>query len=281
MTIPILQIDAFTDRAFAGNPAAVCLLPAPASAAWMQSLAIENNLSETAYIVRREAGDGFDLRWFTPGYEVELCGHATLAGAHALWESGWLRASDAARFHTLSGELVCTQGDGGWIAMDMPNQAPTPAELPPGSEEALGRRVLRVGMGSHKHIVELENEAAVRECAPDLGFIRRMQGTHGIVVTARSDDDRYDFVSRFFAGPAGIDEDPVCGSAHCALAPYWAEILGKTELMAHQVSARGGALRVAVLGDRVRLEGQAVTTLRGELTEAALAGAFEGVASGA
>jgi len=281
MTVPLLQVDAFTDRAFAGNPAAVCLLPAPASASWMQSLAIENNLSETAYIVRRDSGDGFDLRWFTPGYEVELCGHATLASAHALWETGLLDASDAARFHTMSGELVCTQGEDGWIAMDMPNQAPTPAELPDGGEAALGRRAVRVGMGSQKHIVELESEAAVRGCTPDLAFIRRMRGTHGIVVTARSDDSEYDFVSRFFAGPAGIDEDPVCGSAHCALAPYWAEILGKTELTAHQVSARGGVLRVAVLGDRVRLEGQAVTTVRGELTEAALVGAFEGVASGA
>lgn len=281
MTVPLLQVDAFTDRAFAGNPAAVCLLPEPAGAEWMQAVAREMNLSETAFIVRRATGDGFDLRWFTPAYEVELCGHATLASAHALWEAGWLDASKAARFHTLSGELVCTLGDDGWIAMDMPNQAPEPAELPAGAAAALGQRVLRVGFGSKKHIVELESERAVRACEPDLAFIRRMRGTHGIVVTARSDNDRFDFVSRFFAGPAGIDEDPVCGSAHCALAPYWADILGKTELLAHQVSARSGVLRVAVAGDRVRLEGQAVTTLRGELTEQALAGAFDAAAAGA
>lgn len=279
MTVPLIQVDAFTDRAFAGNPAAVCLLPAPAAPAWMQSVASEMNLSVTAFVVRREAGDGFDLRWFTPAREVDLCGHATLGSAHALWETGWLGADESARFHTKSGELVCTPSDDGWIAMDMPLLPVTAQELPPGAAESLGQRIVRTGTDGTKFIVELESERAVRECAPDLAHLRRMRGALGIVITARSDDPEFDFVSRFFAGPVGIDEDPVCGSAHCALAPYWGGILGKTAMLARQVSKRGGVLRVAIVGERVRLEGRAATTLRGALTDGALVGAFEAVTS--
>ena len=268
MSIPICIVDAFTDEAFRGNPAAVCILEDERDSAWMQAVAREMNLSETAFLRRRESGDGFDLRWFTPAIEVDLCGHATLATAHALYESTILGAGDKAVFHTRSGVLRAWK-DGAWIVMDLPRCNPSVCDLPEGTIEAVGADALWIGRDSTKFLVELSDAETVRTLAPDLGYIRSMRDSYGIVVTARSDDPAYDFVSRFFAGPAGVDEDPVCGSAHCMLGPYWAKKLGKTELMAWQCSARGGALRVRVLDHRVELSGKAVTTVRGELTDAA------------
>jgi PhzF family phenazine biosynthesis protein len=255
------QVDAFTDRPFAGNPAAVCLLPSPRDSMWMQHVAQEMNLAETAFLVRRP--DGFDLRWFTPALEVDLCGHATLASAHVLWEEGHLPASESARFHTRSGVLTASR-HGEMIWLDFPATPSRPAEAPAELRSGLGSAILYVGRTPFDYLVELESEARVRSLAPDLGALARL-GTRGVIVTARSDDPAYDFVSRFFAPGSGIAEDPVTGSAHCGLGPFWADRLGKKELVGYQASARGGAVRVRLEGDRAHLGGQAVTVLRGEL----------------
>jgi predicted PhzF superfamily epimerase YddE/YHI9 len=255
------QVDAFTDRPFTGNPAAVCLLPKPADRSWMQAVAREMNLAETAFLVRQN--DGFDLRWFTPGTEVDLCGHATLASAHVLWEEQQLRNDEVARFHTRSGVLTASR-DPGLIWLDLPatpsHPAPAPAEL----DRGLGTPMGYVGQTSFDYLVELESEAAVRKLEPDLNALARLP-VRGVIVTARAESGAYDFVSRFFAPQAGVPEDPVTGSAHCGLAPFWAERLNKTELVGYQASARGGVVRVRLEGTRVRLGGQAVTVLRGEL----------------
>jgi predicted PhzF superfamily epimerase YddE/YHI9 len=255
------QVDAFTDQPFAGNPAAVCLLPAPANPIWMQQVAREMNLADTAFLVRRD--DGFDLRWFTPAVEVDLCGHATLASAHTLWEDGHIDSGAEARFHTRSG-VVSASREGDLIWLDFPATPDQPVPAPP--ELALGPGVVvrHVGRTVFDYLVELESEAAVRSLSPDLAALARL-GTRGVIVTARSEDPRYHFVSRFFAPAAGIPEDPVTGSAHCALAPFWAERLGKREMVGYQASARGGTVRVRLKGDRVLLGGRAVTVLRGEL----------------
>jgi predicted PhzF superfamily epimerase YddE/YHI9 len=262
VALDLYQVDAFTDRAFSGNPAAVCLLPEERAAGWMQQVASEMNLSETAFLSPRE--DGFALRWFTPATEVELCGHATLAAAHVLWESGRLAAGAAARFHTLSGLLTAEQA-GGWIEMDFPA---TPLEAvagpPPELLAALAVAPRFVGRSRFDYLLELGSEAGVRAVKPDF---RRLAAVapRGVIVTAAAAAGRFDFVSRFFAPGAGVDEDPVTGSAHCCLGPYWGARLGKTELLAHQASARGGTLRVRLAGERVKLCGQAVTVLRGLL----------------
>ncbi len=267
MEIPIFQIDAFTSKAFKGNPAAVCLLDEPRPAEWMQSVAAEMNLSETAFVVPRKDG-GFDLRWFTPAIEVPLCGHATLASAHALWEAGRLAQDEEARFHTLSGWLVARR-NGDRIEMNFPALFADRAELPKAVEEALEIKPLAVVVNRRKdgadgnYLVELESEATVRNVRPDFEKLRRAVNA-GVIITARG-DSRYDFVSRYFACYAGIDEDPVTGSAHCMLAPYWAAKLGKTEMSAYQASARGGEVGVRLDGDRVVLGGDAVTVLRGSL----------------
>lgn len=269
MEIPILQIDAFTSEAFRGNPAAVCLLNAAKPANWMQNVAAEMNLSETAFVVPRPAGDGFDLRWFTPTIEVPLCGHATLASAHALWETERLTAAQEARFHTLSGVLTARRANGK-IEMDFPALFTRAAELPPLVQEALQvtPRAVRVSWRSDgtdgNYLLELDAEATVRGLKPDFNLLRQFTSA-GVIVTARSDGAPYDFVSRYFACYAGIDEDPVTGAAHCLLTPYWAEQLGKTEMKAYQASARGGAVNVRLNGDRVALGGEAVTVLRGSL----------------
>lgn len=271
MSVPMLQIDAFTAQPFAGNPAAVCLLERAAEDAWMQAVAAEMNLSETAFVVPRGQGarpDGFDLRWFTPTVEVDLCGHATLASAHALWEQGRLPASEPARFHTRSGELTCRK-DGDWIWMDFPAKAALAAEPPAGLIEGLGldpaARPALVARNQFNYLVVLESEAAIRALRPDPARLRALP-VRGVIVTARADGGgSYDFVSRFFAPAAGIDEDPVTGSAHCALAPYWCGRLGRKALTGYQASRRGGTVRVEVKGERVLLGGQAVTVLRGEL----------------
>lgn len=267
MTLRITQVDSFTNRPFAGNPAGVCILPKAAAESWMLQVAGEMNLAETAFLVPQR--DGYDLRWFTPTVEVDLCGHATLASAHVLWEDGHLKPNVQARFHTKSGLLTADRRDP-WIELDFPATPAAPAEAPPGLTEALGSTPRFVGLSKFDYLVELEDEAAVRKLDPDLGAIARLPA-RGVIVTARADKGTYDFVSRFFAPQSGVPEDPVTGSAHCALAPYWSAKLGKKELMAFQASARGGEIRLRLERDRVRLGGQAVTVLRGELTTGNLA----------
>jgi PhzF family phenazine biosynthesis protein len=262
MAIRIVQVDAFSNRAFAGNPAAVCVLAVAAPEPWMRNVAREMNLSETAFLVPRE--DGYNLRWFTPAVEVDLCGHATLASAHVLWEDGHLPESRQARFHTRSG-LLTADRRGEWIEMDFPAKlavaAVAPAELLP----ALGIAGAKfVGKNAFDYLVEVDSEEMVRAMAPDHSALRKVP-VRGVIVTARSSDAEFDFVSRFFAPGSGIDEDPVTGSAHTALGPYWAGILGRSELTAFQASARGGVVRVRVQDDRVLLGGQAVTVMTGEL----------------
>jgi predicted PhzF superfamily epimerase YddE/YHI9 len=263
MAIPIAQVDAFTSEPFAGNPAAVCLLPLEKSAAWMQDVAREMNLAETAFLHRRASGDGFDLRWFTPTVEVDLCGHATLASAHVLWEAGQLSATEPARFHTRSGLLTATRR-GDWIDLDFPLTPVTETDAPAGLDRALAATPRYVGRSRFDLLVEVESEAIVRRLQPDLTMLATLP-VRGVIVTSRAVGGDDDFVSRFFAPQSGIDEDPVTGSAHCALAAHWQTRLGKSRFVARQISPRGGVLHVEVAGDRVRLGGQAVTVLRGEL----------------
>ena len=258
----IYQVDAFTPTPFAGNPAAVCPLEAPAPEDWMQAVAAEMNLSETAFLHPEQ--DGFRLRWFTPRKEVRLCGHATLASAHVLWESGRLAPEEPARFYTLSGPLTAVRR-GGWIEMDFPARIHAPAEPPAGLLEALGAKARAVYGREQSYLVELEDEAAVRGLQPNFTLLGQMP-VRSVIVPARSADPEYDFVSRYFAPAIGISEDPVTGSAHCSLAPYWAEKLGKQEMRAYQASARGGSLCVRLSGERVLLCGQAVTVMTGQLT---------------
>jgi PhzF family phenazine biosynthesis protein len=258
----IVQVDAFTDRPFAGNPAAVCILPAARDEAWMQDVAREMNLSETAFLHPR--GGEWDLRWFTPACEVDLCGHATLAAAHLLWEDGRLPADAEARFHTRSG-LLTARRDGAWISMNFPAKPEEETAASPELARALGIAPVYVGRSHFDCLVEVESEEAVRELRPDFGLLRGV-AARGIIVTSRSETPGVDFVSRFFAPRVGVDEDPVTGSAHCCLAPYWAKKLGRAELVGFQASARGGTVRVRADGDRVHLGGQAVTVMRGELS---------------
>ncbi len=261
MTLPIATVDAFTSEAFKGNPSGVCVMPGARDAAWMQNVAREMNLAETAFLHR--ADDGFALRWFTPAAEVDLCGHGTLAAAHLLWETGDLDAGQAARFHTKSGLLVAVKR-GDWIELDFPATPARAVEPPAGLVEALGVTPRYVGQSRFDYLVEVESEAALRAVAPDLVRLRRLQ-TRGVIVTSRASSPGTDFVSRFFAPAIGIDEDPVTGSAHCTLAPFWAERLHKNSFLAMQLSTRGGVIKVEWKGDRVRLSGQAVTVLRGQL----------------
>ena len=260
MTVPLLQIDAFTDRAFAGNPAAVCLLDGPRDDAWMQGVASEMNLSETAFTWPE--GKGRRLRWFTPATEVDLCGHATLAAAHALWEEGVLPARETVAFETRSGRLTAAQRDG-WIEMDFPALPPKPAEAPAGLLEALGCAAVDVAASRFDLLVEVESADVLRGLRPDFAKLKRI-ATRGVIVTSRGHNG-YDFLSRYFCPAAGIDEDPVTGSAHCVLGPHWARRLGENNLVGYQASARGGTVRVSVEGERVRLAGRAVTVLRGTL----------------
>jgi len=261
MNQPIYQVDAFTSQPFQGNPAGVCLLPDPADEKWMGNVALEMNLSETAFLVRQL--DSFNLRWFTPAAEVDLCGHATLASAHILWETGVLNASETARFYTRSG-LLTAKLSGEWIEMDFPSKPEQPAEPPPGLLEALGVRAQYVGRNQFDYIVELSNEAAVRSLQPDITRLKQVQA-RGVIVTSRAESPGFDFVSRFFAPAVGVPEDPVTGSAHCCLVPYWSQRLGKQALTAFQASPRGGVLRCRLAGERVILAGRAVTVLKGEL----------------
>jgi PhzF family phenazine biosynthesis protein len=259
----IFQVDAFTNKAFSGNPAGVCILPEPADERWMQNVAREMNLSETAFLVRQ--ADGFNLRWFTPAVEVELCGHATLASAHILWEAGHLQPDEQARFFTLSG-LLTAERKGDWIEMNFPSKTEETAGAPAHLEEALGVPAKYIGKNSFDYIVEVDSEEVVRKMKPDFGLLAKIP-VRGVIVTSRASSREYDFVSRFFAPQVGIDEDPVTGSAHCCLGPFWSKRLNKNELIAYQASARGGLLHVRVSGDRVYLSGQAVTVIHGELLD--------------
>ena len=257
----IFQIDAFSRQPFGGNPAAVTLLPAYPDDEWMQQVAAEMNLSETAFLRPRD--DGFDLRWFTPEVEVELCGHATLASAHFLWERGVIEPAAEIPFWTLSGRLAAKRSDE-WIELDFPAEGPEAVEAPPDLLPALGVEAKWLGKNRFDYLVELESEKEVREAAPDFGKLRQAT-TRGVMITSVATGADFDFVSRFFAPAVGVDEDPVTGSAHCCLAPFWAERLGRSDLLGYQASRRGGVVRTRTAGDRVLLGGQAVTVLRGQL----------------
>jgi PhzF family phenazine biosynthesis protein len=267
MGIRISQVDAFTERPFAGNPAAVCVLSEPADDRWMQDVAAEMNLSETAFARRLGASSRFSLRWFTPRSEVDLCGHATLATAHVLWEEEHLPAGEPALFETRSGLLTARRAPGG-IELDFPAE-PIREEVTNPEERselcaALGAPIRFAGRNRLDLLVELESEDHVRRLSPDIRRLERFP-VRGVIVTGPAQSREVDFVSRFFAPRVGVDEDPVCGSAHCCLGPYWAEKLDRSFLTAHQVSCRGGVVKVRVEGNRVSLIGHAVTVLRGEL----------------
>ena len=262
MPLPFVQVDAFTSEAFSGNPAAVIVLPIPRDDRWMQQVAREMNLSETAFL-QRHADGSYDLRWFTPTIEVALCGHATLASAHALWETGQLAPDARAAFHTRSGLLTAVR-DGRWIELNFPATLEEASDPPAGLVEALGVTPRYVGRSKFDYLVEVESEAAVRDAKPDFGKLALLP-VRGVMITSAASTPDVDFVSRFFAPGSGIAEDPVTGSAHCCLMPFWSRRLQKTRLVARQLSSRGGELRLRLDGDRVFLSGQAVTVMRGEV----------------
>ncbi|MFW5995797.1 MAG: PhzF family phenazine biosynthesis protein [Halanaerobiaceae bacterium] len=260
----IYQVDAFTQEPFAGNPAGVCLLEKKMSDEWMQNVAREMNLSETAFLQPEDKG--FRLRWFTPESEVDLCGHATLASAHILWETGMVNESKQINFFSNSGKLTASRREGGWIELDFPLEQEEESEPPEILLEALGIEPEYVGRNRFDYLLEVESEETVRNLEPDFNLLKKVD-TRGVIVTASSRKEEYDFVSRFFVPGIGVDEDPVTGSSHCCLGPYWKKKLGKSELNAVQLSERGGELRVKVLDNgRIKLLGQAVTVLKGELT---------------
>lgn len=261
---PLYVVDAFTDRAFAGNPAAVCVLNDWPGDDWLRNVGREMNLSETAFLVRRRGLD-YELRWFTPAVEVSLCGHATLAAAHALWEGGHVRRKAGLLvFHTKSGELTAARLADGTIELDFPVRPAKKAKPPAGMLAALGATPEWVGWNGDDYLVVLKSAAAVKGLRPDF---RKLAATkcRGVIASARSRDNGYDFVSRFFAPASGIDEDPVTGSAHCCLGEHWGEVLKKDVLVGYQASERGGVVKVVRRGERVGLHGRAVTVSRGEL----------------
>lgn len=261
MTYPLYQVDSFTEKPFFGNPAAVCILPGPKDEEWMQYVAREMNLSETAFVYPDR--DGYNLRWFTPTTEVDLCGHATLAAAHILWEQDYLQPGNLARFYTKSGLLTARQ-EGKLIVLNFPAEAPVEAEIPDYILRALDVTPVFAGRNRLDYLVEVESAEAVVSLQPDVNELRKM-GLRGVIVTSAADHAEYDFLSRFFAPGAGIDEDPVTGSAHCCLGPYWMKRLNKRLMTGYQASARGGTVRVEVKDDRVHLGGAAVTVIKGEL----------------
>lgn len=257
----IYHVDAFTTSAFGGNPAAVCLLEYPKVDTWMQNVAAEMCLSETAFLIRQ--GDGYNLRWFTPNVEVDLCGHATLAAAYVLFESSGARHDTDIRFYTKSGLLKATRNNDR-IELDFPATPHTKTIAPEGLLSALGVEARYVGKTVFDYIVEVDSEEIVRNMTPDFNALSKIP-TRGTIVTSRSFSGEFDFVSRFFCPILGIKEDPVTGSAHCCLGPYWAEKLCKETFVAYQASKRGGIIHVRIEGDRVHLSGQAVVIHKGEL----------------
>ena len=261
MGINIYQVDAFASEPFSGNPAAVCILEKEADEIWMQNVASEMNLSETAFLY--SVGDSFNLRWFTPTVEVDLCGHATLASAHILWEEGYLESFKPVQFYTRSGLLTASK-NADIIELNFPSDAENEAPVPEGLTESLGVNPIYVGKNSFDYLVQVEDEEEVRNLNPNFDLLKTVPA-RGIIVTSVCDSDQYDFESRFFAPAAGINEDPVTGSAHCCLGPFWGKKLGKLKLKGFQVSRRGGVVHVSVAGDRVLLGGKAVTIFRGTI----------------
>jgi len=261
MSLPIFQVDAFTSEVFKGNPAAVCILSQPEEAVWMQNVAREMNLSETAFVLPRK--NGFSLRWFTPQVEVDLCGHATLSAAHVLWEAGYVSRNEKISFHTLSGKLIAT-GQKGWIELDFPSAPAVPADLSEEILAALGSVPQYILQSGEKWLLEYPEENDIYAISPDFAALKQRKG-RGLIVTARSEKPGVDFISRYFAPWVGIDEDPVTGSAHTILGPYWGHKLRKNHLVACQVSARGGLLKVRISADRTYISGQAVTVFSGQL----------------
>ena len=260
-TQELYQVDAFASELFTGNPAGVCILESWLPEETMQAIALENNLAETAFAVR--VGECYEIRWFTPEVEVELCGHATLASAHILWEQGILAPESPARFHTRSGLLSAVRKDA-WIEMDFPAEPETLADFPSDIFKAFGADARYVGKNRFDFLLEFESDETIRKMAPNFSLLSHVS-SRGFIVTSTSDSDQYDFMSRFFAPAAGINEDPVTGSAHCCLGPYWAEKLGKNELTGYQASKRGGVVKVRVGDERVYLSGQAITVMRATL----------------
>ena len=257
MSLQIFQVDAFSKEPFHGNPAAIVPLDAWLPAATMQNIALENNLAETAFFVRE--GNGYGLRWFTPTVEMDLCGHATLASAHVLYEVLG-ETTDVLRFHTKSGELTVAR-EGDRLVLDFPARPATISEAPTRLIEAIGRQPREI-LRARDYLLVYDTEDDILAIDPDFNALAKIK-THAVIVTAKGKES--DFVSRFFAPEVGVNEDPVTGSAHCTLIPYWAEKLGKTELYARQLSARGGELFCELLGDRVKIGGNAVLYLRGEI----------------
>lgn len=262
MGLKIFQVDAFTDQIFRGNPAAVCLLTEPLDVNWAQNLAMEMNLSETAFL--HKEGEVYNLRWFTPTVEVDLCGHATLASAHVLWEQNLQPLDQEIVFRTKSGILRASWHDG-WIKLDFPAKPSIEAIPPEDLLEALGVKANYVGSNKMDYLIEVQSPEIVKNLTPDLEQLRKLP-VRGVIVTAKANEGQYDFISRFFAPGSGIAEDPVTGSAHCCLGPYWQRQLNKDTFNAYQASKRSGTLKVHVQGDRVQLYGKAVTVFRGELT---------------
>lgn len=258
----LYQVDAFTDTPFAGNPAAVCLMDHTADEAWMQQVAAEMNLSETAFIYP-VGQHRFHLRWFTPAVEVELCGHATLATSHILWETGIVPEDQTCVYQTLSGELRAKRAEH-LIELDFPAAPTRELPPPPGLLESLRIEAEFVGLSTHDWLVVTATSDTVRKMKPEMDGLRHL-GVRGVIVTAADETGDYDFISRFFAPGAGIDEDPVTGSAHCTLGPWWQQKTGKSEFRAFQASHRGGEMHVLVQGDRILLRGNAVTISAGEL----------------
>ncbi|MEM7008773.1 MAG: PhzF family phenazine biosynthesis protein [Thermodesulfobacteriota bacterium] len=261
MGAKIYQVNAFADKPFSGNPAAVCILECDAEESWMQSVASQMNLSETAFVYTE--ADGFNLRWFTPTIEVDLCGHATLASAHVLWNEGYLNLDKVAKFNTNSGLLTASKKQD-MIILDFPAEPQDEAEIPIMFNEAIGADHIYVGKNRFDYLVQVESEEVVRNLEPNFNLIKQISA-RGIIVTSISSSDEYDFVSRFFAPASGIDEDPVTGSAHCCLGPFWQKRLGKNEFNAYQASKRGGTIYVEVLQNRVLVGGRAHTVFKGEM----------------
>jgi PhzF family phenazine biosynthesis protein len=264
MSTRVLIIDSFVERPFTGNPAAVCLFPGTKDDRWMQNVAAEMNLAATAFV--RRGADGFDLRWFSAWVELALCGHGTLAAAHAMWEEGEVAPEERIRFATAAGPLIATR-DGGWIDLDFPAERAQETVPPENLIRALSVQPTFVGANRLDHLVVVEDEETVRALQPDLDLLATVP-TRGAMVTAPSSSDEYAFVSRYFAPAVGIPEDHVTGSAHCCLGPFWGERLGRSEMLAYQASRRGGVVRVRLAGERVHLGGRALTALRGEVADA-------------
>jgi PhzF family phenazine biosynthesis protein len=261
MQLPIYQVDAFTDKLFGGNPAAIVPLKTWLSDELMQKIALENNLSETAFFV--PIADGFHIRWFTPTVEVNLCGHATLATAFVIFNQ-LKYAQDTILFESKSGILKVTKANK-WLELDFPMQETLPAEAPAGLIESIGKKPLEIYRASDDYMLVYKSQADIEAITPDFGALKLIKA-RGLIVTAKAKSKKIDFVSRFFGPASGINEDPVTGSAHTKLVPYWAKVLGKNEMIAEQVSARKGYLICKLVNDRVLMAGQGKLFLKGRIT---------------